>query len=146
MTIFIYAREEIEQLIEKEFPTKTAVISFYDPPVGSHEARPVDFCGKAGRLFQAAVWDIHYDELEDYGLRYEDYFPEAEKLASFIADAEKDGWDIICQCEYGQSRSAGCAAAIREFYEESGISIFADYRYCPNQMIYHKVYDALVRL
>ena len=131
MTIFIYAREEIEQLIEKEFPTKTAVISFYDPPVGSHEAPPVDFCGKAGRLFQAAVWD---------------YFPEAEKLASFIADAEKDGWDIICQCEYGQSRSAGCAAAIREFYEESGISIFADYRYCPNQMIYHKVYDALVRL
>ena len=52
MTIFIYAREEIEQLIEKEFPTKTAVISFYDPPVGSHEAPPADFCGKAGKTFQ----------------------------------------------------------------------------------------------
>ena len=93
MTIFIYAREEIEQLIEKEFPTKTAVISFYDPPVGSHEAPPVDFCGKAGRLFQAAVWDIHYDELEDYGLRYEDYLPEAEKLA----DETSEQFDVSDQ-------------------------------------------------
>ena len=25
---------------------------------------------------------------------------------------KEDGYDIICQCEYGESRSSGCAAAI----------------------------------
>ena len=51
--------------------------------------------------------------------------------------------DLICQCEYGQSRSAACAAAILEFYDKNGISIFADYRYYPNQLVYNKVKDAL---
>ena len=51
--------------------------------------------------------------------------------------------DIICQCEYGQSRSAGCAAAIREHFYSDGIKIFADYRYYPNQLVYNKVFDAL---
>ena len=37
--------------------------------------------------------------------------------------------DIICQCEHGQSRSAACAAAIKEHFEKSGIEVFADYRY-----------------
>lgn len=32
MKVSIYSREEIEKLIGKGFPKKTAVISFYDPP------------------------------------------------------------------------------------------------------------------
>ena len=43
----------------------------------------------------------------------------------------------------GQSRSAACAAAILEFYEKNGISIFADYRYYPNQLVFNKVKKAL---
>lgn len=31
MKVSIYSREEIEKLISKGFPEKTAVISFYDP-------------------------------------------------------------------------------------------------------------------
>ena len=53
--------------------------------------------------------------------------------------------DIICQCEHGQSRSAACAAAIKEHFEKSGIEVFADYRYYPNQMIFNKLRDALSR-
>jgi hypothetical protein len=49
----------------------------------------------------------------------------------------------VCQCEYGQSRSAACAAAIKEYYDHDGISIFADYRYYPNQLIFNKLLDAL---
>ena len=30
--------------------------------------------------------------------------------------------------------------------KEYEINFFADYRYCPNQMIFHKVYDALRNL
>ena len=38
---------------------------------------------------------------------------------------------------------AACAAAIREYYNRSGIKIFADYRYYPNQLIFYKIYKAL---
>ena len=78
-------------------------------------------------------------------MTYETYFPEVDDLAEFIFNAKKEGKDIICQCEYGESRSSGCAAAIHEYFYKDGIKIFADYRYYPNQMVYHKVYDALER-
>ena len=74
------------------------------------------------------------------------YFPEAQALAEFIICAERDGLDILCQCEYGQSRSAACAAAIKEYFFGNGITVFADYRYYPNQLVFNKVYDALRRV
>ena len=54
--------------------------------------------------------------------------------------------NLICQCEYGESRSSGCAAAILEYFYKTGISIFTDYRYYPNQVVYHKVFDALKKV
>lgn len=89
------------------------------------------------------IHDIDIEILEDYGLTFETYFPEVNELAEFIIKAEKDGFDIICQCEYGQSRSAACAAAILEYFYHNGISIFADYRYYPNQLIFNKLFQAL---
>ena len=142
MTINIYSREEIEKLIEKDFPENTAVISFSDS-VGPYSQMPVDYKGKPRKLFQIEVKDIDFDEFEEYGLTIDTYFAEAEELAKFIYDAYNDGLNIICQCEYGQSRSAGCAAAILEYFEKNGISIFSDYRYYPSKLIYNKIYEAL---
>ena len=45
----------------------------------------------------------------------------------------------------GKAEVQDCAAAIHEYFYKDGIKIFADYRYYPNQMVYHKVYDALER-
>ena len=104
---------------------------------------PVAYSDKPNRVFQVAIHDIDIEILGDYGLTYDTYFPEAGDLAKFIYEAKNDGLDIICQCEYGQSRSAACAAAILEHFYKTGISVFADYRYYPNQMVYHKVFDAL---
>ena len=144
MKISIYSRKEIEKLIESNFPKNTAVISFYDPAgIRSDNMATVDYKGKAEMLFQVAVYDIDISILESYGLTYDTYLPEADELAEFIKTAHDRGLDIICQCQYGQSRSAACAAAIEEYYNKNGISIFADYRYYPNQLIYHKVSDAL---
>lgn len=144
MRISILSRQSAENLIGSEFPKNTAVISFYDP-VGNRSGNtiPVDYKGKAEMLFQVAVYDIDIDILENYGLSYNTYLPEADALAEFIKAAHSKGFDIICQCEYGQSRSAACAAAISQYYYKNGIDIFSDYRYYPNQLIYHKVYDAL---
>lgn len=145
MNVSIYSRKEIEKLIETTFPTNTAVISFYDPK-GKRTPKdyaPIDYKGKSERFFMVGIHDIDIEILEDYGLTYDTYLAEAEKLAEFIISANRDGMDIICQCEYGQSRSAACAAAIKEFFDKSGITIFADYRYYPNQLVFNKVLDAL---
>jgi len=51
--------------------------------------------------------------------------------------------NIICQCEEGISRSAATAAAILEFYERKGITVFSDYRYNPNKFFYNSIYRCL---
>ena len=106
---------------------------------------PLDYTGAAARVFTVAVRDLDLSVLPDVGLTYDTYLPEADALAAFIYQARADGLDILCQCEYGQSRSAACAAAILEHFDGTGISIFADYRYYPNQVVYHKIMDALIR-
>lgn len=47
-------------------------------------------------------------------------FPRLRNL-QIIYTAVEHEMDIICQCEHGQSRSAACAAAIKEHFEKSGI-------------------------
>lgn len=145
MKLSIYSRAAAEELINGAFPENTAVISFYDPPSRRNlkEYAPVDYKGRCERLLAVGVNDIDIEILPDYGLTFESYLPEANDIAEFILSAIEDGLDIICQCEYGQSRSAACAAAIREYYNRSGIKIFADYRYYPNQLIFNKIYTAL---
>ena len=96
--------------------------------------------GEGGvRSVQYAVGKVEYTETPNQF----DVTDTEGDLAEFIFNAKKEGKDIICQCEYGESRSSGCAAAIHEYFYKDGIKIFADYRYYPNQMVYHKVYDAL---
>lgn len=141
MTVTICSRKEMELLLRHSLPQTAAVISFYDPPPKGLE--PIDYSGKAERVFQVALHDIDYDILDMFGLSYDTYFPEADRLAEFILAAEAEGLDFICQCEYGQSRSAGCGAAILEYFCRTGISVFADYRYYPNQMVFNKVLEAL---
>ena len=145
MKIFIYSRKAMEKLLKSDFPENVAIISFYDPPGSFRDAdyQPVDYSTKTDCVFEVALHDIDFAVLPKYHLTYETYFPEADELAEFIFTAKKDGKDIICQCEYGESRSSGCAAAIHEYFYKNGIDVFADYRYYPNQMVYHKVYDGL---
>ena len=104
----------MEKLLKSDFPENVAIISFYDPP-GSFR-------------------DADYQPV-DYSTKTDCVFE--------VALHDIDFADIICQCEYGESRSSGCAAAIHEYFYKNGIDVFADYRYYPNQMVYHKVYDVL---
>ena len=98
------------------------------------------------KVFYVGIPDIDLEVLSDYGYTYESYLAEADELAKFIREAKANDLDIICQCDYGQSRSAACAAAILQHFEGNGITVFADYRYYPNQLVYHKIFDALKKL
>lgn len=147
MKIEIYSREAMEEVLARGLPENTAVISFHDPIEQGRrrygDYAPIDYKGKCERFMQIAIRDLDPEALPRFGLSVERYFPEADALAAFIYGAIHDGFELICQCDYGQSRSAACAAAILQHFEGRGIDIFADYRYYPNQLVYHKVLDAL---
>lgn len=145
MNIEIYSRTEMERRLQEGPLHDTAVISFYNPPSPrtpkSYE--PPEYGASCPALFSVGVHDIDPETLPEYGLTFDTYFPEAHSLAQFIKDSIKRNLTIVCQCDYGQSRSAACAAAILEYYEHNGISVFADYRYYPNQLIFNKLLAAL---
>ena len=144
MEVSIYSRKAVKELIENGFPQNAAVISFYTPKnKRDYEENRVNYDGVCNKVFYVGIPDIDIEILSDYGYTYDTYLAEADELAKFIYEARADGLDIICQCDYGQSRSAACAAAILQHFEGRGINIFADYRYYPNQLVYHKVFDAL---
>ena len=138
MLVQIYARYYIEELIEKgEFPPNTAVISFCDE--GTHPSDRVNFNGVCNRIMYVEVDDLDLEDIDDC----DEFLPEAKEIAEFIIDAYNDGMNIICQCECGESRSAGCAAAIEEYFNRTWIDVFKDYPYYPNNMIYNKIFDAM---
>ena len=144
MRVKICSRDAILAMMRQKSLDGFAVISFYDPPQRrTPEYDPIDFTGKCDMVFMIEELDLDPSALKKYGLCYEEYLSCADELAEFIYRARESGRDIICQCEYGQSRSAGCASAILEHFGRCGIKIFSDYRYYPNQMIFNKVLRAL---
>ena len=147
MKVEIYSKKAIKELMDKGFPQNVAVINFYTPNNKREGMQsPVDYSGLCNNVFYVGIPDIDIEILAEYGYTYESYLAQADDLANFIREAKANNLDIICQCDYGQSRSAACAAAILQHFERRGIDIFADYRYYPNQLVYHKIFDALEKL
>ena len=120
MNVRIMSREDIEK--EKEyafFAEKNAVVSFYSERLGGQ----VDYSKCSAKVLHIPLEDIDYDDLacaDDIAF----YFTQAVEAAEFVHSAVKDGCDIVCQCEDGVGVSAGCAEAILEFYEGSGMAVF----------------------
>lgn len=86
--------------------------------------------------------DINYKYIQE---PYDNIFPQADDIAKFIIESIKKGKKILCKCSYGQSRSAGCAAAILEYYYGEGSLIFKDDNYHPNMIVFNKTLIALLK-
>lgn len=148
MEITIMSREDIEKLALKPFPSKTAVISIIDS-----DALPVEFHNKPEYILSLAFDDTEpesdlLDELlKDYPRFRNEYRiitdQQAEEIANFAYVMHRAAARLICQCEFGQSRSAAVAAAITEYFDSNGIEIFADDRYYPNKYVFRKVLEKL---
>ena len=148
MEIAIMSREEIEQMALKPFPDKTAVISITDS-----DAQPVIFRNSPEFLLPLVFDDAEpeaspLDELlkNHPGFRNEYQIitdQQAKEIAGFAKDVYKTARLLVCQCEFGQSRSAAVAAAITECFNSNGIDIFADDRYTPNKYVFRKVLEKL---
>ena len=139
MKVSILSKSELFNLIEKkELTSKSAVVSFADD-----KDEFLDF-PKNIDVLKVVFYDIRPSSTVKE--HYDDLLPEAHEIAHFVHQKVLEGKDIICQCDYGISRSAGLAAAILQRYAHRGIDVFADYKYTPNQFVYNKVYQALMRL
>ena len=146
--IQIKSRDDMATIAQNPFLYKTALISITDYGWNFAELK-----NKPEYMLQMIFDDIDADVFEDecgkepteserrkietkYHMMTDE---QAKQIAEFYAEI-KDKVDVlICQCEHGQSRSAGIAAAIMEYQNKNGIEIFASDKYYPNKIIFRKV-------
>lgn len=152
MKVEIMSREELEARSRAPFLPRTAVISITD--AGDED---VELTHQPDRILRLKFDDVGYEIYEDVLGRKPSaqekhqidqkyaVFSDAQsrQLAKFVLQARDEGRRLICQCEFGQSRSAAVAAAVVEHLEGKGIRIFADERYYPNKLIFAKLLRSL---
>lgn len=149
MTIKIMSRKNIEDFCLNPIRQQTAVISitdfentfvklknepqfllqlmFDDVPVGD------GFVEEEGRK-------LTQEEISEFEKRYHSITDEqAKEIVEFYNSIKDSAELLICQCEYGQSRSAAVAAAIMEYQSKNGIEIFSNDWYYPNKSLFRKV-------
>ena len=159
MKIKITGRAGIEAYAKQPFSPKTALISITDS--GGDFAR---LQYEPEYLLQLQFDDITSQDAEDEFERHAGRRAnanekrllaqkfhmiseaQAREIAAFVYKIKEDARLLLCQCEYGESRSAAVAAAVIEHFQGCGIIIFADDRYYPNKQVYRMVYRALCQL
>ena len=156
--IEIHGIKSIEERSKQPFEKSTILIS-----IGDTDAKPPMLIHKPEHILRLEFEDVTLHEIREACDFPEDIMSSDEKLievlkdnditvfskktakkiSSFVIKHFDNANTIICQCHYGQGRSAGCAAAINEFYYGNGIDIFADERYSPNKLVYRLLIEAL---
>ena len=153
MQTIIMNRRGIEERGKSPFPDTTAVISItdFDYAFAELENEPqhrlkLAFDDVDGDVFLEGLdADSTQEKWEELTQKYHMFSDEqAQEIAVFYWKTLTCGVDtIIVQCEYGHSRSAAVVAAIREFEDKDGISIFAAEQYYPNKVVFRKTLKAL---
>lgn len=136
--ILIKSRAEIEQF---DLAPLTALISITDANCSFATLK-----SEPAHVLRLAFDDVDNDLLDDEtdAEKYHMFNDaQAAQIASFYAQIHDKVDTIICQCEHGQSRSAGVAAAILEYQSHNGIDIFASDEYYPNKVVFRKTLQAL---
>lgn len=154
MKVRIMGRAEMIEQARVGFSPRTAVISITDT-----DKTAVEFTHQPAKLLQLKFDDVSeeiYEEIlgrkpsvremkklsEKFHMVSDE---QAKSIAEFILPVYEEMDTLICQCEYGQSRSAGVAAAVLEYFTRSGITIFAAHNYYPNKLVFKKVLHQLNR-
>ena len=128
------SREQAQEAVcEKDSPT-TAIISITDVGSSPNKLYPVDWL--------IGILELQFDDVESGGLNCITK-EQAEEIADFILNIHKKVERFIVHCEFGQSRSAGIAAAISEYFKKHDDGIFRSRKYNPNRTCYTYVLDAL---
>lgn len=151
MVVKIMSRKDLMELAKEPFSADVAVISITDS-----DDEDVELQYQPEHLLRLKFDDVS-DEIFEQMLGRKPTVAEMRQISSRfhmisnaqskqIADfiiSQKTTGTLVCQCEYGQSRSAGVAAAVEEYYHRRGVRIFADPRYFPNKYIFRKLLRSL---
>lgn len=144
MNVEIYSRQALEERAQKPFAPGCSLISIGDtdalPPVLQYRPEQVLYL----RFDDITLQD--YFEGDGWKRKYQLFSQkQAQSIAEFVYRHRESTKTWICQCEFGQSRSAAVAAAILEHFDRKGISIFADEqeRYSPNAYVFNMALRAL---
>jgi predicted protein tyrosine phosphatase len=158
LKIEIHSLKSIEACAMQPFTPHTILIS-----IGDTDEEPPRLQNKPDHILRLAFDDITLQEVKEEFelpqsvtssdvalielLRIKNIHifsdEQARQIAEFVLRHNSETDVLICQCHYGQSRSAGCAAAVTEYLNGNGIDIFADDKYYPNKLVYRKVFEAL---
>ena len=144
MKIEIHSIQSLKKRAHKPFAPDTALISIGDfgKELPLLEYKPAHILRM--EFDDVTPSEIDYESSERYAFRL---FSEeqANQIADFVYRYWESRGTLLCQCHYGQSRSAAVAAAIKEHFYHNGIEIFADEqeRYCPNVYVFRLTLRAL---
>ncbi len=156
MKLQIYSLEGLQRRAAIPFLPGTAIISIgdpeLDPPRLAHAPEhflrlTFDDITLEGLRLALELPPMEEEALERYLTLEYDTFPFTRALARTAADFIRshlgDTQVLICQCQFGQSRSAAVAAAVAEYLGGKGRAIFDDPRYSPNPLVYARLLEAL---
>ena len=144
MKVEIHSIQSLKRRAHKPFAPDTALISIGDfgKELPLLEYKPAHILRM--EYDDVTPSEIDYESSERYAFRL---FSEeqANQIADFVYRYWESRGTLLCQCHYGQSRSAAVAAAIKEHFYHNGIEIFADEqeRYCPNVYVFRLTLRAL---
>ena len=151
MNIEIMSREALMELAKEPFPEGTSIISITntDHADVALEHQPdrmmhLKFDDVSDEIFEELLGrKPNVREMHQIASRFHMLSnAQTQQMADFVLSMSNEG-TLICQCEHGQSRSAGVAAAVMEYYYQKGINIFADVRYYPNKHVFRKLLCSL---
>lgn len=123
---------------EPEYFRNKAVISLFE----KSSRYPIPDFYNVAECFYNAV-DVFYFDYRDIEVGSKLFFEGADGMADFIFAVRRKGLDIVCQSEDDESVASACVAAILEFFEGNGMSVFMNEKYSPDLNVYRKTYDAL---
>ena len=144
MKIETHSIQSLKRRAHKPFAPDTALISIGD---FGKELPLLEY--KPAHILRMEFDDVTPSEIDCESSERYAFRLFAEDQANQIADFVYRYWEscgtLLCQCHYGQSRSAAVAAAIKEHFYHNGIEIFADEqeRYCPNVYVFRLTLRAL---
>ncbi len=144
MKVEIHSIQSLKRRAHKPFAPDTALISIGDfgKELPLLEYKPAHILRM--EFDDVTPSEIDYESSERYAFRL---FSEeqANQIADFVYRYWESRGTLLCQCHYGQSRSAAVAAAIKEHFYHNGIEIFADEqeRHCPNVYVFRLTLRAL---
>lgn len=160
MKIEIESRKSITVRARIPFPEHTALISIADLDVEFAELKnkpeyflQLRFCDATKEIYEKEIGNERLEGILGRKLTVAETFKlmtkypindeQATEIAAFVKSILGRAEVLICQCDYGVSRSAGVAAAVKQFLNGDGNKIFEDKCYEPNKLVYEKVLTAI---